>query len=138
MEQMTIGQVANRAEVGVETVRYYERQGLIEEPPRKAGGYRQYSTEAVKRIFFIKRAKELGFSLKDIKELLTLRLDPSAKCEDVRRQGLGKIAQIEGKIDTLNRMKNALEKLTAVCSGQEPVSNCPILEALEPSKENNV
>ena len=75
MDILSIGQVARRAEVGVETVRFYEREGLLEEPPRRASGYRQYSEQVVKRIHFIKRAQQLGFSLKEITELLLLRVD---------------------------------------------------------------
>ncbi len=74
MEILSIGQVARRAGVGVETVRFYEREGLLEEPPRRASGYRQYSEQVVKRLHFIKRAKQLGFSLKEISELLLLRV----------------------------------------------------------------
>src|SRR6266571_3012042 len=83
MESLSIGQVARRAGVGVETVRFYEREGLLEEPPRRASGYRQYSEQAIKRIHFIKRAQQLGFSLKEITELLMLRVDAQTSCEEV-------------------------------------------------------
>ena len=79
MDTLSIGQVARRAGVGVETVRFYEREGLLEEPPRRASGYRQYSEQVVKRIHFIKRAQKLGFSLKEIAELLLLRVDAQEK-----------------------------------------------------------
>ncbi len=131
MKPLTIGKVARRASVGVETVRFYEREGLIEEPPRRESGYRQYPEETVSRIRFIRRAKELGFSLKEIKELLALRIDPEASCEDIRQRAEAKIADIEEKVRTLRRMKKALVKLTAACNGRAPVSECPILEALE-------
>ncbi len=131
MEPLTIGKVAHLGGVGVETVRFYEREGLIEEPPRTESGYRQYPQETVSRIGFIRRAKELGFSLREIKELLALRIDPETNCEDIRQRAEGKIADIEEKVRTLRRMKKALAKLTAACSGRAPVSECPILEALE-------
>jgi len=135
MEPLTIGQVARRAGLGLETVRFYERQGLIKEPPRKESGYRQYEENVVARLRFIKRAKELGFSLKEIKELLALRVDPTTTCGEVRSKAEEKIADIEEKIQTLQRMKKALVKLTAACRGRGPTSDCPILEALDRQKE---
>src|SRR5207237_9845446 len=92
MEILSIGQVARRAGVGVETVRFYERQGLLEEPPRRASGYRQYSEEVVSRLRFIKRAQQLGFSLKEISELLLLRVDAQASCEEVKGRTDAEIA----------------------------------------------
>ena len=83
METLTIGQLARQAEVNVETLRYYERRGLIPEPPRKESGYRQYPPDDLARIRFIKHAKELGFTLKEILDLLTLRVDPETSCDDV-------------------------------------------------------
>lgn len=136
MQNMTIGRVAELADVGVETVRFYEREGLIEQPTRPASGYRQYDDEAVARIRFIRRAKELGFSLKEVKELLALRLDPHSTCGDVRERAEEKLADIHDKIAALARMRAALERLTAACSGEGSVSECPILEAMEePGKE---
>ncbi len=129
--KMTIGQVARQAGVGVETIRFYERAGLIEEPPRRDSGYRQYSADVVKRLLFIKRAKELGFSLKEIQELLTLRVDPETTCTDVKRQAEAKIADIEHKIADLMRMKEALVRVADACPGDGPLSACPILDALD-------
>jgi MerR family mercuric resistance operon transcriptional regulator len=131
MQRLTIGQLAGLADVGVETVRFYERQGLIDEPPRRVSGYRQYPPEAVARIRFIRRAKKLGFSLKEIKELLALRLDPHTTCGDVRDRAEEKLADIRQKIAALDGMRAALERLTAACDGDGSVSDCPILEALE-------
>lgn len=131
MESLTIGRVANLADVGVETIRFYERQGLIEEPPRRASGYRQYPAGAVARIRFIRKAKELGFSLREIKELLTLRLDPHTTCGDVRKRAEEKLGDIRAKIAALEGMRVALERLAAACDGEASVSDCPILEALE-------
>jgi Cu(I)-responsive transcriptional regulator len=131
VKPLTIGHVARRAGVGIETVRFYERRGLLDEPERRESGYRQYTEEAIARLRFIRRAKELGFSLKEIMELLTLRVDPAATRADVRRRAEAKVADIETKIRDLKRMRQALLKLTASCRGDGPVSGCPILEALD-------
>src|SRR5256714_32011 len=98
MEILSIGQVARRAGVGVETVRFYEREGLLEEPPRRASGYRQYSEQVVTRLHFIKRAQQLGFSLKEITELLMLRVDGQTSCEEVKRHAEATIAEVEQKL----------------------------------------
>jgi Hg(II)-responsive transcriptional regulator len=131
MNTLTIGQVAKQAGVGVDTLRYYEREGLLEEPSRRASGYREFSEEVVTRIRFIKRAQELGFSLKEITELLTLRVDPATPSSEVKRRAEAKLEDIERKIEALFRMKRALEHITHLCTGQGPISQCPILDALE-------
>ncbi|REJ66664.1 MAG: MerR family transcriptional regulator [Planctomycetota bacterium] len=131
MDTMTIGKVARLAEVGVETLRFYEREGLIEEPPRRESGYREYPESVIARLRFIKRAKELGFTLGEIKELLSLKIDPSTTCADVRQRAELKIDNIEAKIRTLQRMKKALVKLTKACDQRGPTDECPILESLE-------
>ncbi len=128
---LTIGQVAKRSGIGLETVRFYERKGLVEEPPRTDSGYRQYPEEVVGRIRFIRRAKELGFALKEISELLSLRVNPDTTCVDVRKQTEFKISDVEEKIRVLKGIKTALEKLAASCVGTGPTSECPILEALD-------
>jgi MerR family mercuric resistance operon transcriptional regulator len=134
MKALTIGQVARSAGVGIETVRFYEREGLLQKPARKESGYRQYENGVVDRLRFIRRAKELGFSLKEIKELLALRVDPATTCAEVRKRAESKIADVEKKIEDLQRIKQALKKLTAACRGIGPISECPILEALEPRR----
>ena len=131
MGQMTIGRVAGEAGVSVQTVRYYERRGLIPRPPRLASGYRLYPEETVRLIRFIRHAKELGFSLVEVSELLSLRLSPEAPCSEVKRRARAKLKDIEGRMATLGRMKKALEKLERECAGRGPVTECPILEALE-------
>ena len=128
---LTIGLVACRAGVGVETVRFYERQGLIEEPPRRLSGYREYDDEVVSRLGFIRRAKDLGFTLKEIKELLSLRRDSSTPASDVKRRAEAKIADIESKIRSLQKMKKALAKLTSACSCHGNSAECPLLHALD-------
>ena len=135
MSYLTIGRIARLAEVGVETIRFYEREGLIDKPPRSAAGYRQYPEDTVARLQFIKRAKSLGFSLREIKELLALRVDPQSTCDDVRRAAEAKIRDIDEKIRVLRRMRQALAKLAAECPGQAPVSQCPILDALQEESE---
>jgi len=134
MKPLTIGEVARRAAVGIETVRFYERQGLLEEPPRKDSGYRQYPEDVVARLRFIRRAKELGFSLKEIAELIALRLDPATSCSDIKQRATAKIADIDGRIRDLQGMKKVLVRLSAACKGQGPVSECSILEALTESQ----
>jgi len=131
MNPLTIGQLAKHAKVNIETIRYYERRGLIPEPPRRESGYRQYAPEFVTRIQFIKRAQELGFSLNEIADLLALRVDTDTACNEVRKRAENKIASIEGKIQTLQKMKQALETLVVVCNENGVTGECPILGALE-------
>lgn len=133
-ETLTIGQVAKLADVGIETIRFYEREGLIEEPPRRESGYREYTDDVVTRLTFIKRAQELGFSLKEISELLSLRLHPKANCAEVKKRAEAKVTDVETKMRDLQRMKKALMGLIASCVASRPVSECPILEAFA-SKE---
>ncbi len=132
MNGLTIGAVARQAGVRIETLRYYERKGIVPRPPRTSSNYRVYPEETVRRVRFVKRAQELGFSLNEIKELLALRATRGATCDDVCRQALHKIGDIEKKIQTLQAMKDALRKLVKECSpANAPVSDCPILEALD-------
>jgi len=128
---MTIGQLAKKCNVNIETVRYYERRGLIPAASRRESGYRQFSDDTVKRIQFIKHSQEVGFTLKEISELLSLRVDPKTTCADIMRRTEGKISEVEKKIQALSRIKKALIKLRSTCSGRGPTSECPILEALE-------
>jgi len=128
---LTIGRVARSAGLAIDTVRYYEREGLLEKPARTASGYRHYTADAVARLSFIRQAKELGFSLSEIKELLALRVTPGKSCADVRARAEAKIVDVDQRISQLNRMKRALVKLAAACSGRGPTSECPILDALE-------
>jgi len=131
MQSLSIGQVARRAGVGVETVRFYEREGLLEEPPRRVSGYRQYSEEVVKRIHFIKRAQTLGFSLKEISEVLLLRVNAQTSCEEVKERTEAKIMEVERKLVSLQRMRQALLQVHSLCVGQGPTGHCPMLEALD-------
>jgi MerR family copper efflux transcriptional regulator len=131
MDGLTIGEVAARAKVHVETLRYYERRGLLLKPPRSRSNYRLYPEDAVRRVRFIKRAQALGFSLNDIKELLFLRAAPEANCGEVRQHAAAKVNAIDEKIHALTGMKRALSTLVAECSGEGPLTECPILESLE-------
>ena len=130
-EALTIGQVAKEAEVGVETIRFYEREGLIAPPPRRHSGYRQYPPGTIRRVRFIRRAKELGFTLKEIGELLSLRVDPRTTCADVRAIARAKISDIEMKIAELRRIGDVLDRLARICRGKGPTSECPILDMLD-------
>ncbi len=128
---LNIGSVAKEAEVNIQTIRYYERRGLLPEPERTAANYRVYGGDSVRRVRFIKRAQELGFTLTEIKELLELRAAPRSCCEDVRERSEAKIKDIEEKVRTLEGMKKALSKLVRACSGRGPVTECPILDSMD-------
>ena len=131
MEPLTISRLARLGGVNLETIRYYERQGLLPKPPRTAAGYRIYPSETARRLQFIKRAQELGFSLSEIGELLALRLKPGTKRDAIRARAEAKIADIEQKILTLESMKKTLRKMTNRCEGCGPLAECPILETLD-------
>lgn len=131
MRSLTIGKLAKATGVNIETIRFYERMGLMPPPRRRESGYREYSGDDIRRLKFIRRAKDLGFSLKEIQQLLALRVDPHTTCEDVRKRAEAKIASVEEKIRELQRVKQALETLAASCVGRGPVGDCPILEALD-------
>lgn len=128
---LTIGRVAKQADVPIETIRYYERRGLLPDPPRTESGYRQYDTESVTRLRFIKEAQELGFSLEDIQGLLALRVDKETSCGEVRARAERKAADIEAKIRILQAMHDALQEMIAACAQGGPSGECPLLETLE-------
>jgi len=128
---LKIGEVAKNSQVGVETVRFYEREGLIALPKRNQSGYRQYPESVIKQIQFIQHAKSLGFSLKEIGELIKLKGTAGASCQRVKAAAKAKITDIQDKIDALERMKMALQPLVAQCKSSAPISDCPILNALD-------
>jgi DNA-binding transcriptional MerR regulator len=131
MKTMTIGEAARRAGVGVETIRFYERRGLIERPPTPDGRrVRVYPAGTVQRVRFIRQAQQLGFSLREIEELLALQADPHADCSEVRTQAVAKLRDVEGKIERLREIGAALEAVIAVCPGQGGLQCCSILDAL--------
>jgi MerR family mercuric resistance operon transcriptional regulator len=131
MKSLTIGRLAKQAGVNLETVRFYERRGLLPKPPRSASGYRLFPSDAAQRLRFIRRAKELGFSLKEIRELLSLRVSRTTTSRDIRTRTEVKIADIDAKIKSLESIKRTLRKMTNVCEGCVPVAECPILESLD-------
>ena len=131
MSTYSIGQVAKQSGFSVETIRYYEKEGLLKEPDRKESGYRQYKQEAIIRLSFIQQAKELGFSLKEIGELLSIRSVENTVCDDVKQLAQEKLDNIESKLKMLQRMRKSLKKLVDVCPEQAPLNVCPILDALE-------
>lgn len=131
MSSLTIGRLAKQAGVNLETVRYYERRGLLPRPPRSESGYRLFPDATAGRLRFIRRAQELGFSLAEIRDLLSLRVSRTAKRTDVRRRAEAKIDDIEARIRSLQSIKRALQKLTGVCAGCGPIAECPILESLD-------
>ncbi len=125
---MRIGEVASSAGISVETVRFYENRGLICQPSRPAaGGYRDYPTAIVYRIGFIRSAQQLGFSLEEINELLELESGPDAQCTDVRDRAESKLHDVAARIDSLNRIKAALQALIDACPGKGPAKKCSIL-----------
>lgn len=127
---MNIGEVAALAGVPTATVRYYERRGLLNKAPRTASGYRQYGPDTAKRIQFIKRAQELGFTLDDVADLLALRVEDPDTCPTVEAKTRRKIAQVETMIRDLTRIRGVLDGLTESCRSHAPTTECPILEAL--------
>src|SRR6266702_4590344 len=131
MNGLTIGEVAKHAHVRIETLRYYERMGLVTPPPRKGANYRLYPSETVRRVQCIKRAQQLGFSLKEIAELLALRATPDTPSADIRAHAVAKIDTIDAKIRALHAMKRALTQLVAECPGEGGVTDCPILASLD-------
>jgi len=136
MSGLTIGQVAQKTGMGIETIRFYERRGLIAEPPRKESGYRQYEPDVLDRLAFIKQAKELGFSLSEIHELMSLRTRADTSSRDIKKIATARLDDIDQKIKVLKRMQRALKKLVNQCPGQGSIDDCPILEALDHSQRH--
>lgn len=136
MSNLTIGKAAQTAGVHVETIRFYERRGLIEQPPKPPGAtFRVYPLETVRRVRFIRQAQELGFSLREAKELLSLQASDSSDCSDVQTRARAKLDEVDRKIAHLKRMRAGLEGLVMACPGQGEIQACTILEALNPEAE---
>ena len=131
MHQLTIGQVAKQLMISRDAIRIYEREGLIEVPERTKSGYRTYGEEALARLHFIQRAKAMGFTLKEIGELLAIKLTTSKPCEQVRAEAKNKLQQVEIKISELMQFRKALQTLIRTCSRKKNDDHCPILDALE-------
>ena len=128
---LRIGEVASAAGVNIQTLRYYERRGILAAPERSAAGHREYPADAVRRVRFIKRAQDLGFSLLEIAELLRLRDDQSASCRDVRSAARAKMMDVDRKLGSLRAMRRALGVLERSCVSDGAARRCPILEALD-------
>jgi MerR family mercuric resistance operon transcriptional regulator len=131
MEPFTVGELARRADVNRETVRYYERLRLLPRPSRTISGYRLFSDDALRRLSFIRHAKELGFSLSEIKELLALRVNSLGTCDRVQERTRAKIANIDRKIRSLKQVKDALSELVDACARRRKSNECPILDSLD-------
>lgn len=127
---LTTGEVAKQAEVNIETLRYYERRGILPKPPRSRANYRRYPETAVQQVRFIKRTQRLGFSLNEIADLLFLRKNPQTSRAAVKVRAEAKLADIEAKIQHLTEMRDALAHVTALCDGKGSIDGCPILHAL--------
>lgn len=134
-DRLRIGAVASGAGVNIQTLRYYERRGLLEAPDRTASGYREYPSETVRLIRFIKRAQDLGFTLKEIEELIALRDGRGRKRSEVRALAEAKVRDIERKLAQLRAMQSALHTLVETCACRDGRPMCPILEALDDARE---
>ena len=130
MTLLSIGKIAKQAGISVETIRFYERKGLLQEPQRKESGYRQYQEEDIRKLVFIQHAKNLGFSLNEIRDLLSLQSDSRSSSREVKNMAQHKLQDIEEKIKMLQRMRRTLKHLVDKCPGKGPTSECPILDAL--------
>lgn len=127
---MQIGQLAQHAGVPIDTVRYYERQGILPPPERQASGYRRYSPDDVSRLRFVRRAKALGFSLAEVRELLALSGRPAEDMAGLKAAAGEKLADVAQKIAELERVRDGLETVIAACPGHGALAQCPILAAL--------
>ena len=127
---MKIGQLAKQAQVGIDTVRYYERHGLLPEPQRQASGYRVYDAHDLERLRFIRAAKALGFRLEEIRELHRLGSANEGQRSDVRALAASRLQDVEAKLRELQSIRDVLAELVRQCSGQGPIAGCPIMETV--------
>lgn len=130
MTLLRIGELAKRSGLGIETIRFYERKGLLDEPERRPSGYRQYDETVIARLLFIRRTKSLGFTLVEIKELLTLWFSPHTGCHHVREKAAQKLVEIDERLKSLKEMKRSLKKLTEQCQQRDSVEACPLFDGL--------
>lgn len=132
-----IGALSRRTDCKIETIRYYERQGLLPEPPRSVGGHRLYKEDHLKRLTFIRRCRNLGFTMAQIRQLLGLVDEHQYSCQDIKTLTMDHVEEIREKIDHLKRLEQALLQMAAECSG-ESIPSCPVIDALyQPLKEGN-
>lgn len=127
---MRIGVLARESGASIDTIRYYEREGLLQPPRRRASGYRDYDAIALKRLRFIRQAKHLGFSLEDIHELLTLSVDRNCGVHGVKQRAQERLTAVNERMAQLRQVQRGLKQLIASCPGQGPLDECPILQAL--------
>lgn len=133
---LTRGELARRAGIGIETIRYYERRGLLPAAPRSPAGYRRYGEDALARLRFVRRAKRLGFSLREIRDLLSLQVRRPADCAGVERRAARKLAQVRAMIADLERIAVALDGLVRACRANAGNAGCPLLDALEEDQDD--
>ena len=127
MKVMKIGEIARRSGVGIETIRYYEREGLLQKPERRPSGYRQYNDSIFQRLDYIRSAKELGFTLSEIRELLELSFAEEICCDSIREHAQAKLADIENRICSLHAMKKSLQEILKQCASHGHAENCPLV-----------
>lgn len=129
-KRLTIGELARQSGVGVETIRFYESEGLLVKPEKPLGSIRTYPRQAIDRLSFVHQAKEIGFTLREIRDLITLREAPKADAGAVRGRAMAKLREVEGKVERLKRMRWTLRDLLSHCPGRGDLGTCPIMQAL--------
>lgn len=133
-KRLTIGELARQSGLSVETIRFYEQDGLLVKPERPLGGIRTYPREAVQRLAFVHEAKGIGFTLREIRDLLAIRDDPQADAAAVRGRAVAKLVQVEDKFEQFERMRATLRELLSRCPGRGDLGSCPIVQALTVTK----
>lgn len=134
MEKITIGKLAELSNVNTETIRYYHREGILKEPAKRANGYRYYEPDYITKINFIKKAQELGFSLKEIKEMLEINSKKKVTCDLVKKKVDAKIAEIDEKINDLKKIRGSLEKLSCACDeSTDEMKKIKVMDCFEPN-----
>lgn len=136
MQTLSIGQVAKQADLSIDTIRYYERNGLIAPPARRDSGYRSYTPEVIQRLRFIRRAKDLGFTLSEIGELMSLTSHAKQDMGSMKLAAQAKLGVVEEKLQELQRIRSALRQLIAACPGHGALDECPIVNALSQEKSS--
>ncbi len=132
--RLTIGELARQSRLGVETIRFYESEGLLAKPERPPGGIRTYPRQAIERLSFVHEAKAMGFTLREIRDLISLRDDPHADAAAVRDRAMAKLDEVEAKVEGFERMRSTLRDLLSRCPGRGDLGGCPIVQALSVTK----
>lgn len=134
MEKITIGKLAELSNVNTETIRYYHREGILKEPAKRANGYRYYEPDYITKITFIKKAQELGFSLKEIKEMLEINSKRKVTCDLVKKKVDAKISEIDEKINDLKKIRDSLTKLSCACDeSTDEMKKIKVMDCFEPN-----